>query len=143
MMYHSGIIKPSDMKVVLTAEQKQSLEKLWFIYGNGHEKHTLGNHKFIQNLIVDNEDYRNLYVNSPSIFDKLTSECQIEVDKILDDLKIGDKVQAKTSAIHQESQRPLNKLRGKIIAIEQNAYIVKIDDFWDRLPFAGNELKKL
>lgn len=131
------------MKVVLTPDQKTALEKLWFIYGNGHEKHTLGNHKFIQNLLVENEDYRKLYVNGPSVLDKLTSECILEVDKILDDLKIGDRVKAKTNAIHQESQKPLNKLRGKIIAIEQNSYIVKTDKFWDRLPFAANELIKL
>lgn len=131
------------MKVVLTTEQKDSLQKLWFIFGNGREKHTLGNHKFIQNLLVENEDYRKLYVNGPSVLEKLTSECQLEVDKILDNLKIGDRVKCNTNAIHQESQKPLNKLRGKIIAIEQNNYIVKIDGFWDRLPFGGNELIKI
>lgn len=131
------------MKVVITAEQHKALEKLWFIYGNGHEKHTLGNHRYIQNLLEKHEDYRKLYVNGPSVLDKLTSECQLEVDKILDNLKIGDKVQAKTNAIHQESQKPLNKLRGRIIAIEQNSYIVKTDKFWDRLPFSANELVKL
>lgn len=131
------------MKVVLTSEQKNKLQKLWFIYGNGHEKHTLGNHKFIQRLLETNEDNRKLYVNGNSVLNKLTSECQLEVDKILDDIKIGDKIRVNTTAIHQESQRPLNKLRGKIIAIEQNNYIVKIDGFWDRLPFSGSELIKI
>lgn len=131
------------MKVVLTVEQKKTLEKLWFIYGNGHQKHTLGNHKFIQSLLESNEDYRKFYVNTASVMDCLTVECINDVDKILDGLKIDDKVKMITNAIHQESQKPLNKLRGKIIAIEQNCYIVKTDKFWDRLPFAGNELTKI
>lgn len=131
------------MKVVLTSEQKSELEKLWFIYGNGHQKHTLGNHKFIQNLIENNDYHSKFYLNTTQITNCLSRECLQKVDEILDNLKIGDKVKITTNAIHQESQRPLNRLRGKIIAIEANAYIVKIDGFWDRLPFAANELIKL
>ncbi len=129
------------MKVVLTINQKSELERLWFIYGNGGKKHTLGNHKFIQCLLESNEDYRKLYVKSPAVLYKLTSECQIEVDKILDKLKIGDRVTIKTDAIHQESQMPMNNWRGKIIAIEQNNYIVSGLNF--RLPFSAEELIKL
>ena len=129
------------MKVVLTVNQKSELERIWFIYGNGGAKHTLGNHKFIQCLLEIQEDHRKLYVNGTSVLNKLTSECQIEVDKILDTLRVGDKVTIRTNAIHQESQRPMNKWRGKIIAIEQNSYIVSGLNF--RLPFAANELIKL
>jgi hypothetical protein len=131
------------MKVVLTNTQKEALTKLWFIYGNGGKKATLGNHKFIQCLLELNEDYRKSYVRTPFVIHALTSECIVEVDKILDALKIGDKVSFNTNAIHQETQRSLNRLRGKIIAIEQNSYIVKTDKFMDRLPFAATELTKL
>lgn len=128
------------MKVVLTGSQKVLLERLWFIYGNGGQKHTLGNHKFIQNLIENNDYHSKFYLNTTQITNCLSRECLQKVDEILDSLKVGDRVKVNSYAIHQESQRPLNKLRGKIIAIEQNAYIVKIDGFWDRLPFAANEL---
>lgn len=131
------------MKVVITEAQKAELQKLWFIYGNNGAKSTLGNHRFIQNLIESCEDYRKLYVNGNSVLNKLTSECILAVDKVLDGLKLGDRVKINSAAIHQESQRPLNKLRGKIIAIEQNCYIVTIDKFLGRLPFAGNELIKI
>lgn len=130
------------MKVVLTDTQKKELERLWFIYGNGHKKYTLGNHKFIQNLLESNEDNRVFYgAKYCPILNALTSECVIMVDEILDKLKIGDKVSIHTDAIHQESQMPMNNWRGKIIAIEQNCYIVSGLNF--RLPFAGNELIKL
>lgn len=128
------------MKVVLTGSQKINLEKLWFLYGNGGAKYTLGNHKFIQGLLESNEDYRKFYVKTAQAIHCLTQECIAEVDKIIDHIKIGDRVKVLTEAIHQESQRPLNRMRGKVIAIEQNCYIVKMDGFWDRLPFAGNEL---
>lgn len=128
------------MKVVLTDQQKAELNRLWFIYGNGHKKHTLGNHRFIQCLLESNEDNRKFFVNTASVMNRLSAECIIEVDKIIDHFKLGDRVKIKTNAIHQESQKSLNKLRGKIIAIEQNSYIIKIDGFWARLPFAGNEL---
>ncbi|HMG82792.1 MAG TPA: hypothetical protein VK559_07135 [Ferruginibacter sp.] len=129
------------MKVVLTDTQKKQLEKLWFIYGNGHKKHTLGNHRFIQRLLECNDDARKLFVNGNSVLNKLTSECQLEVDKILDNLKIGDKVSITTDAIDQGSQIPMNGWRGKIVAIEQNSYMVHGLGF--RLPFTRNELTKL
>lgn len=129
------------MKVVLTDTQKKELERLWFIYGNGHEKHTLGNHKFIQGLLESHEDYRKPYSKRVAAIHCLTHECITEVDKILDQLKIGDRVSIKTDAIDQGSQMPMNGWRGKIVAIEQNSYIVYGLGF--RLPFAGNELIKL
>lgn len=129
------------MKVVITNEQKKQLEKLWFIYGNGGSKHTLGNHKFIQNLLTDNEDYRSFYRRRLAAIHSLTDSCMNDVDKILDNFKIGDRVSIQTNAIHQETQIPMNKWRGKIVDIKQNSYIVLGLNF--KLPFAGNELIKL
>lgn len=126
------------MKVVLTEQQKADLTKLWFIFGNGGKKYTLGNHRYIQCLLEDNQDYRKMYVRTSHVIDCLSAECIIECDKILDKLKIGDKVSITTDAIDQGSQMPMNKWRGKIVAIEQNSYIVYGLGF--RLPFAGNEL---
>ncbi len=47
--------------IVLTEEQRYKLENLWFIYGNNGKRHTLSNHKFIQNILKNGEDARNFY----------------------------------------------------------------------------------
>lgn len=57
------------------SNQKRILENLWFVFGNYGPKYTHGNHRFIQMLLEDRGDLRNLY--------KPTQECIEAVDKIL------------------------------------------------------------
>lgn len=67
----------------LTKQQQRELEKLWFYYGNGGPKHTMGNHKFIQGLIERGEDHRSFYKQTRISSAKLTDECISKVDSIL------------------------------------------------------------
>jgi hypothetical protein len=79
--------------IILSKEQRDKLNKLWFIYGNHGKKCTFHNHKFIQSLLERGEDaeafYRNACkersdkagVNWDTI--KLTDECVNEVRLIL------------------------------------------------------------
>ena len=62
-------------KLILTEYQKEELNNLWFVYGNGGKKSTMKDHKFIQGFLEYGEDLRNFY--NPSL------ECKNEVDKIL------------------------------------------------------------
>lgn len=41
--------------------KRKLIENLWSIYGNAGKYSTLANHKFIQELLVDQIDYRNFY----------------------------------------------------------------------------------
>jgi hypothetical protein len=59
----------------LTDNQREKLNNLWFIFGNGGKKHSMKDHKFIQGFLEHNKDLRNFY--------KPSDECVIEVDKIL------------------------------------------------------------
>ena len=62
-------------KITLTAGQRKRLEDLWFVYGNGGEKHTVPGHRFIQVLLEQGQDARGLY--GPG------AELIAEVDRIL------------------------------------------------------------
>jgi hypothetical protein len=62
-------------KIILTEDQIEKLNNLWFIYGNNGKKFSMKDHKFIQGFIEHKEDLRNFY--KPSL------ECMAEVDKIL------------------------------------------------------------
>ena len=79
----------------LNDEQKQALEKIWFIDGNGGRKSTMQNHKLIQGFIQYGEDRRDFYIqgnkNLEERFNKeyvnkhgLTDECLLVVNLILD-----------------------------------------------------------
>lgn len=46
--------------VMLTARQRERLERLWFVYGNHEPKTTSGNHQFIQGLLEHGLDLRRL-----------------------------------------------------------------------------------
>lgn len=65
-------------KEILTADQRKKLEALWFIYGNGGKKATLGNHKFIQGLLEHGENnlktYKDGYQNMIDRFGKKTAD---------------------------------------------------------------------
>lgn len=52
------------MKIKLTEEQENAFKTIWFIYGNGGRKHTMGNHKMIQGFLEHREDNRNFYIAS-------------------------------------------------------------------------------
>lgn len=67
--------------IELSTKKRQSLSKLWFIYGNKGKKHSHCNHRFIQNLIEHGEDTRDFYLQSPK--NDITEECIVEVDKVL------------------------------------------------------------
>lgn len=65
--------------VTLTQEQREKLERLWFVYGNHGPQMTNGNHSFIQGLLERGQDERPLkqrgYIP--------TAECERAVDKVL------------------------------------------------------------
>jgi hypothetical protein len=69
--------------VMLTAEQRTRLERLWFIYGNYGPKSTPGNHSFIQRLIENGIDERPLNTKRTPKSQIPTPECEACVDKIL------------------------------------------------------------
>lgn len=83
------------IKHTLSEEQLNRLNRLWFIYGNHGKKSTMGNHRFIQNILQRSEDDRDFYLEGPknmrekgrseeSIKDwTLTQECIEAVDEIL------------------------------------------------------------
>lgn len=62
------------MDVTLSDWQKKELEKLWFIFGNGGQKHTQGNHKFIQSLLKG-KDYRKFYSPTPECVEAVGKIC--------------------------------------------------------------------
>lgn len=63
--------------VTLSDRQRYALEKLWFLYGNHGPKHTMRNHRFIQNILEKGKDYRDFY--------KPDAEAVKAVDAILND----------------------------------------------------------
>jgi hypothetical protein len=65
--------------VTLTHEQREKLERLWFIYGNHGPKMTKGNHSFIQGLLERGRDERPLKQQGWMP----TEECEGAVDKVL------------------------------------------------------------
>jgi len=83
------------LKKELTIGQRERLQKLWFEYGNGGRRSTLGNHRFIQDLIAHGEDNRQFYIDGAANMRergltegqvnerKLTQECVEAVDAIL------------------------------------------------------------
>lgn len=84
----------SKERIILTDEQRKSLERLWFIFGNSGSKSTKANHTFIQGFLEHGEDRREAIFSAPldeikSRFPStwqqwvLTEECVAEVDKIL------------------------------------------------------------
>lgn len=71
--------------ITLSTQKRKSLEKLWFLYGNGGGKHTHGNHKFIQCILEHGEDLREFYRRPGRVLDwkPVTKECETAVDAIL------------------------------------------------------------
>lgn len=67
--------------IVITDEQRNKLNNLWFIYGNNGDKHSHCNHRFIQNFLEHGEDTELFYKNCTK--DKLTEECVKAVRSIL------------------------------------------------------------
>lgn len=59
----------------LTQEQRESLEEIWFIYGNHGPNHSMRDHKFIQHFLEHGKDSRHFYLPS--------YECMKSVDDIL------------------------------------------------------------
>jgi len=80
------------MQIKLNSSQKGELERLWFIYGNGGKKHTMGNHKFIQGFL------ENKSLNFLNFYDDVTSECYEAVGKFVD-LKTLEKAMRKEFTI--------------------------------------------
>lgn len=79
--------------ITITEEQRNALNKLWFVYGNFGKKCTDLNHRYIQGLLEHGEDredvYRAYMREQPDeniafwTHGALTDECLIEVKKIL------------------------------------------------------------
>jgi hypothetical protein len=65
--------------VTLTQEQREKLERLWFVYGNHGPKMTKGNHSFIQGLLERGQDERPLKQGGWMP----TKECEQAVDRLL------------------------------------------------------------
>ena len=68
---------------MLTPEQRQRLERLWFIYGNYGPKTTPGNHGFIQGLLEQGLDLRPLITKRSRKSEIPTPECEAAVDEVL------------------------------------------------------------
>jgi uncharacterized protein (DUF3820 family) len=97
-LYDNGLklftLKNNKM-IQLTDEQRNKLNKLWFIYGNNGKKHSHSNHRFIQNILSRGEDDRKFYLDGINNMrekgysedkiqaDALTQECINAVDEIL------------------------------------------------------------
>jgi hypothetical protein len=71
------------MPVILTPDQRDRLERLWFYYGNYGPKTTTGNHNFIQRLLENGYDERPLYTNRTPKCEKPTLECEAAVETVL------------------------------------------------------------
>ena len=69
--------------VIITAEQREGLEKLWFYYGNYGPKTTSGNHSFIQRLLEQGIDERSLHTKRTPKSELPTPECVAAVEAIL------------------------------------------------------------
>jgi hypothetical protein len=69
--------------VTLTGDQRERLERLWFVYGNHGSKTTPGNHQFIQCLLEHGIDIRPLQTKRTPKRDVPTDECVSAVEKIL------------------------------------------------------------
>lgn len=69
--------------VTLTGAQRESLERLWFIYGNHGPKTTPGNHQFIQGLLEHGLDLRPLVTKRTAKRDRPTDECEAAVEAVL------------------------------------------------------------
>ncbi len=69
--------------VTLTDDQRQRLERLWFIYGNYGPKTTPGNHSFIQGLLEYGTDLRPLITKRTRKSEIPTPECEAAVDQVL------------------------------------------------------------
>ena len=69
--------------MTLTPEQRQRLERLWFIYGNYGPKTTPGNHGFIQGLLEQGLDLRPLITKRSRKSEVPTPECEAAVDEVL------------------------------------------------------------
>lgn len=83
--------------MIFTEEKKNKLEDLWFIYGNSGSKHTHGNHRFIQEILVDGRIGNNINKlfekdakffggsTRHSSYKPLTEECKNLVRDILEE----------------------------------------------------------
>ena len=69
--------------VIITAEQREGLERLWFYYGNYGPKTTSGNHSFIQRLLEQGIDERSLHTKRTPKSELPTPECEAAVEAIL------------------------------------------------------------
>ena len=69
--------------VIITAEQRERLERLWFSYGNYGPKTTSGNHSFIQRLLEQGIDERSLHTKRTPKSELPTPECVAAVEVIL------------------------------------------------------------
>lgn len=109
--------------VKLTGEQRERLERLWFIYGNHGPKTTPGNHAFIQGLLEQGEDIRPLrqrgYIP--------TEECEQAVDAILSGQK----------EIRKENSDSRKERRFNLISAPARQNVIRIH------PEKENELKEL
>lgn len=76
--------------VVLTAAQRERLERLWFHFGNHGPRTTPGNHQFIQGLLEHGLDLRPLRTKRTPKSEIPTPECEAAVDAVLASGDDGD-----------------------------------------------------
>lgn len=69
--------------IIITTEQREQLERLWFYFGNYGPKTTPGNHSFIQRLLENGIDERPLYTKRTPQSEIPTPECEGAVEAIL------------------------------------------------------------
>jgi hypothetical protein len=81
--------------VILTPEQRERLERLWFYYGNYGPQTTPGNHSFIQRLLENGYDERPLRNKRTPKSEIPTPECEAAVEAVLAVAKAPDAIDEK------------------------------------------------
>ena len=61
--------------VPTTEAQKKAIEYLWFVYGNGGVKHTMGNHKFLQRHVEGRHDEAKFHQPSDECVEAFEKVC--------------------------------------------------------------------
>lgn len=80
-LINNSLEAPDEVRKIIS-----DLNNLWSVYGNNGEKHTLGNHRFIQKLINTRSpsyDFSRLSDMKGSPSRSATKECQEKVDSLI------------------------------------------------------------
>ncbi|HYG79814.1 MAG TPA: hypothetical protein VD861_05470 [Pyrinomonadaceae bacterium] len=125
--------------VVLTSNQRERLERLWFYYGNYGPKATPGNHSRIQRLLENGYDERPLHTRRTPRSELPTPECEAAVEAVLamkrgEGSEVGDgesrglRVIGDTDERRRSEVDPETKAMPDDIRQRQNFMCVRLED---------------